>query len=168
MKISENLIKDKKIVGVSSSGKPILMVETHGGLFAFFTKNEWGHVDTLATAAHKAIGVWLSEKKDPGLQWNQTFDKSEGGNSENDNRYKSLYKSLFSPGSQSLSKSQLSDYFIVFDPETKNISLMTKNEVKYEIAIGELKKHYLIRDAALTAPVSRAEFHQLFKSIRNK
>lgn len=57
------MIKKKCFVGTASSGNPVLLIETYGGLFACFAKNSNGEIETLSTAPHRAIALFLAEKR---------------------------------------------------------------------------------------------------------
>ena len=164
MKITEHLIKDKQIVGLSSKGEPVLMVETNGGLFAFFTKGENGQVETLAAAAHKAIGAWMAEKKDPGLQWNKDFLKAEPNGPSDIKISGILRKAMFAPTADNLQKN-ISDVYIVYDPSTFVIGIMDESTIKEGITAGEIGRHCLIRNTSLQDVVCRIETHPLFKGM---
>ena len=159
MKIEQSQIKEKQIVGITSDGQPVLMIQTHGGLFAFFAKKE-GQIETLATGAHKAIASWVAEKKSPGLKWNAEFLKSEGQSS----KYETLHKAMFAQVEAPLQKSTSEEIYIVYDTDTQVIGLMDQETVIDGIACNEIKKSCLIRPHSLSEPATRMEFHPLYKA----
>lgn len=77
MKIDKDQIAETFIAGKTKDGKNIVYVATHGGLHAFFCKDEDGNVSSIGAAPHKAIARFLAEKKEPGIKWNEDFNKSE-------------------------------------------------------------------------------------------
>ena len=56
MKIDEKSILSRDIVGKTESGTPVLLIVTHGGLYAFFTKKN-DKIETLSMAPQVAIGA---------------------------------------------------------------------------------------------------------------
>ena len=101
MVINPNQIKEKKIVGQTSDGQPVLMVLTHGGLYAFFTRKN-GSIETLSTGAHRGIASWMAEKREPTIKWNAEFLKSEESTT-----YETLKKALFIQVPEELRKAKI-------------------------------------------------------------
>lgn len=145
MKINNEMIKKKKFVGTTGEGMPILLVETHGGLYACFTQNKKGEVETLAATPHKAITFFLAEKKDPSLKWKESLDdlvkSKEASVSE------SFKKLMFEP--PRLSKSDTNVY-IVYDIETGFTAIGEIQDLKEAYESKELHSSFLIRKSDLS------------------
>jgi hypothetical protein len=77
MKIDKDQIAETFIAGKTKDGKNIVYVATHGGLHAFFCKDENGDISAIGAAPHKSIAKFLAEKKESGIKWNEELDKSE-------------------------------------------------------------------------------------------
>jgi len=152
MKIDDHMVSIKKTVGSRGNRSPVVMIVTHGGLYAFFSKNNNGDIETLGMAPHKAIAAWMSEKKARDIKWNEGFIKSECN--ELDNLKKSKGDSftrfrnmLFS--STLLKNDTKSEYYIVYDTEKVIIGMMHKNEIQKEIDLGNVSKGTIIRNVNL-------------------
>lgn len=174
MNITPNLIAVQQIAGSSKEGKPVLYVLSKGGLHAFFTKDTNGTVVTLGTAPHRAIAMWMAEKRDPGLKWDADFKKSEVD-------YDSLHKSeaetfvklhtlFFYPvEGADLIKGEPKDEYFVYDTRTKVIGVMDSETVSESIKKGEIDRFCLIRPTDLSEPPSVMEFHpRYFSFFREK
>jgi len=57
-------------VGTGPNDAPIIMVETHGGLFACFMK-AGDKVEPISAMNHLALASWVAEKRIPGATWNK-------------------------------------------------------------------------------------------------
>ena len=82
MKIDKDMVLKRDIVGKKADGSPVVMLVTHGGLYAFFSKNNNGEVETLGMAPHKAIAAWMSEQKARDIKWEEGFMKNENSEME--------------------------------------------------------------------------------------
>lgn len=77
MKIDKDQMAETFIAGKTSDGRNVVYVATHGGLHAFFCKDKEGNISAIGAAPHRAISRFLAEKKEPGIKWNEEFNKSE-------------------------------------------------------------------------------------------
>mgnify|MGYP003334811720 FL=1 len=154
MKISKDMIKKKKFVGTTGKGAPILLVETHGGLYACFAQNDRGEIETLSAAPHKAIALFLAEKKDKNLKWREELD--ELVKSRETQLSKSLKQKMFAP--TVLSKSE-TDCYLVYDFDEGSV-IITKSEDLLELHKNkEIKSNSLIRKSDLSEePVFASDF----------
>lgn len=67
MRLDSKHIKKKEVVGILR-GNPVHMVETTGGLHLIFAMHD-GRYEPIGTGPHKAVAMWMAEKKEPALQW---------------------------------------------------------------------------------------------------
>jgi hypothetical protein len=156
MKITEDLIKNKFVAGHTGDGKPIVFVETHGGLFACFAKSRDGTFETLATAPHKAILRWMCEKKDKGIQWSPDF---KGEQVTDVQKFETLRFALMGP--EQMHKSDTSDY-IVYDVANQVIAVMDQEELEKSIKSGEIPPNAIMRKADCSGKVTVASMHPVF------
>ena len=166
MRIDDKMIAEKKIVGKTGDGDPVVLILTHGGLYAFFSKNASG-IDTLGMAPHKAIAAWLAEKKAGSIKWKDDFLKNEAVEFQelkknNDHLFMRLRKLLFSAGTL---KKTLNDegYYLVYDTGEFNIAVMHKDEIKEGIKDGSIDRYFLVRNLNLTEAAQLIEDHKEFR-----
>lgn len=166
MKIDNNMIAKKDVVGQRADGSPVVMIVTHGGLFAFFSKTKKGEVETLGMAPHKAIAAWMTEKKARDIKWKDDFAKSEQTEIEdlkksNKSSYVRLRKLLFS--NQLLKNQEKSDYYIIYDTKEIVIGVMHKTEIQSALDSGSLYKESFVRNVNLNEPVQFISQHKEFR-----
>ena len=75
IKLSGPQIKNKSIIG-SLHGKPVHMVETSGGLHLIVAYED-GILKTLGAGPHRAVAMFVAEKKEPDVKWAEDLNKSE-------------------------------------------------------------------------------------------
>lgn len=151
MKIAEHLIKTKAKAGRTSKGSNVMYVETHGGLHAFFIKNEnkW---EALGAAQHKAIASFFAEKKADSenmgkIEWEKDFiaksvqEENDLKKSE-DSEFEKSRSKFFYPSD--LNKNS-SDY-LIYDISEKEIDVMDKENVEYGLKNSLFGKDVLIRN----------------------
>lgn len=164
MKIDEKSILSKEVVGKTDEGNPVLLVVTHGGLYAFFTKKE-NKIETLSMAPQVAIGAWMAEKKEK-ITWNEGFLKSEKYQYDNLRKsegemFKKLRKAMMSP----LLKAECvkeEGYYYIYDTGTFDIGIMHKEDIKWGLRKGEISDLCLIRKLTLTEPICVIRNHREF------
>jgi hypothetical protein len=162
------MIETKEHAGTSSSGSPIIYILSKGGLHAFFSKDKDGEVTTLGTAPHRAIAVWMSEKKDPGLKWKDGFlAKSEitvdDIKKNDENRFDKLRSLIFyTQNAGLLAKNQSNDSFLIYDSDQHYIGVHSKQEILDALKKGEVSKFAVARDIGLTTSPSVLEMHPAF------
>ena len=165
MRIDNEMVLKKEISGTRKDGSPVVMIVTYGGLYAFFSKNNNGDVETLGMAPHKAIAAWMAEQKAKDIKWNEGFLKSEKTDTETlskseDNIYIKLRNLLFN---DTLVKSEIkSDYYIIYDLNDISIGVMKKNEIQEMLDSGEAHNNYLVRNLNLTEPYEFITEHKEF------
>lgn len=143
MKIAPELIKTKAKAGKTEDGSPVMYIETHGGLHAFFSKKEEKWV-ALGAAQHRAIASFFAEKKAESellgkIKWTEDFL----GKSEQESRTEAdrLRNEFFYPVEL---KKTPGDY-LVYDLTTKEIDLMDHENVSYGIENQLFSENTLIR-----------------------
>jgi hypothetical protein len=173
MKIPEKHIEIKEIAG-KLHGEPVVYIKTLGGLHAIFAKAD-DKIISLGAAPHKAIAMFLAEKKDPAIKWNEEFSKSDSisinlAKSEPD-RYSMLKDMLF--GMPSLVKSELKevaaikDVYIAYDYKDKSINLYKKEAVIDLIKSNNIHDAVAIRPLDLSQPISIIRLHPDFEDTYN-
>lgn len=158
MKITDDLVKNKFVAGHTSEGKPIIFVETHGGLFACFSKSKSGGYETLATAPHKAILRWMCEKKEKGLQWSPEFTGEQPTHAQ---KFAQMREAMFSPDQVKKSESDSDDY-MVYDVENKAFAIMDGEELEKSIKTKEIGRMCILRKSDCTEKPSFASVHPRF------
>lgn len=164
MKIDESMIMSKKVVGARSGNRPVVMIVTHGGLYAFFCKNSKNEVETLGMAPHKAIASWMAEKQARDIEWKDDFSKSEDNmsslkKSRNDD-YLKLREIIFS---NTLLKSEMnSDQYLVYDTRNITIGVFSKTEILGMIKSRDVHPESFVRNINLSEPVSFLSEHREF------
>lgn len=166
MKIEDKMIAEKKIVGKTADGDPVVMVVTHGGLYAFFSKSG-NTISTLGMAPHKAIALWMAERKAGSIKWKDDFIKNENNElkelrKNNDTMFVRLRKLMFSPNAL-VKTTEVSDYFIVYDTINLDIAVLHRDEVADGILVKSIKPSFLIRNVNLTESVGLVSDHKEFK-----
>lgn len=166
MKIDNEMVLKKEIAGKRKDGSPVVMLVTHGGLYAFFSKNENGGIETLGMAPHKAIAAWMSEQKARDIEWNSGFLKSEKTESlENlsknkQNLYVRLRNLLFSDSL--IKNTEKSDYYIIYDTKKINIGIMHKDEIQQKINSKEIYRESFVRNINMNEPCEILSLHKEF------
>lgn len=153
MNIPKDQIEAKSYAGECGDGSGIVYVQTKGGLHAFFTKNSDGQVESIAASPHKAISMWMAEKKDPKIKWDSGF-MSDGPTAMEKSEtalFDRLRETIFCPH-VSLSKSSASGSYMVYDWKKAQIQICPLDELFEMIAQKELKGHELVRPSDLSAP----------------
>jgi hypothetical protein len=165
MMIDKHMIAEQKMVGKTKDGSPVLYVTTHGGLFGFFTKKQ-GEVETLATAPHKAIAIWMAEKKTGGIKWKPDFVKSEDGISDlkkhKADRFSKYHKLMFNQQVTDMAKSE---FYFVYDMNQSEIGLLTKSVIQErmgKLSQSELK-NFVVRNATLSDRPDLLIYHKEFR-----
>lgn len=152
MRLDTEHIKEKKVVGKISDGRPVVMIETHGGLFAMFARGKHSDVETLATAPHKAICAFLAEekvKKDGDeIKWNDKLDETV--KSEEQDRFEILRKKLFDP-ELGLAKAECHSY-LFYDQVEGSFELIGESELQKAIDAGEIYRFGFLRKADFSEP----------------
>ena len=138
MKIEQGHIDKREIAGKTEDGRNIVYISTKGGLHSFFCKNKDGEIVSIGAAPHAAIAKFLASKKEPGIQWNEEFSKSESLQ-KSETTFDTLRKFMFSD--LSLKKSEVSDTYLVYCTIKREISAMRKNEIIEGIKKKELDKY---------------------------
>jgi hypothetical protein len=171
IKIASSMIAKKAVAG-KLSGEPVLYVLTKGGLHAFFSKED-GKLTTLATAPHRAIGIFFAEKKakelDKKLEWSGEFlqkneqDITDLIKSEEDGLFNSLRAKMFAPKQK---KHVPSPNYYVYDIKSKNIGMMSGKDVALAVANKTLPKDSAIRREDLSDDVpSHHSIHPDFANL---
>lgn len=159
MMITDEHIAEKKVAGKSGEGSPLLYVVSKGGLHAFFTKKN-GEIHSLGAAPHKAIAMWMAEKRDPDLSWSKDFlSKSEYERMDLAKsiarRFEEIRTMFFSP---EIRKSEgSSDEYTVYDSANRQFMSMTKAEILEGVKNRTLDKLAMVRPADLSGPVVLAQ-----------
>lgn len=166
MKIDKEMVLTKDVVGKKSDGSPVVMLVTHGGLYAFFSKNDKGDIETLGMAPHKAIAAWMSEQKARDIKWNSDFLKSEENeleklNKSEENIYLRLRKLLFS--SDLIKSAEKSNYYIVYDTKKIQICVMHKEDIQKSLDSGDLYEESFVRNLNLNEPCCFVSQHKEFR-----
>lgn len=166
MKIDEKSILSKEIVGLTSEGNPVLLVVTHGGLYAFFTKKE-DKIETLSMAPQVAIGAWMAEKKET-IKWNDGFLKSEKYQYNNlikseGEMFKKLRKAMMSP-TLNLNCVKEEGYYYIYDTSTFDIGIMHKEDIKWGLQKKEISDLCLVRNLTLAEPIYVIRNHKEFNN----
>lgn len=137
MKIDANQIKEKHIAGQTKDGDPVVYIETVGGLCAFFAKQE-GKIAAIGAAPHKEIAKFLSEKKSPGIKWNEEdMSKAEG------EFFMNLRKMLFMAKQSEPVGSK--DVYMIYDIEKVEFTVLDKGDFNPK----DFKPYALVRNFAL-------------------
>lgn len=153
MKLKDTDIAVKSIAGECKDGKPIVYIQTTGGLHAVFKKNKDSQIEAIAAAPHIGIMKWLAEKKEPDLKWKEGFENDDLNKSEKV-YFDELRKMIFSPKAKNLiSKNE--DIYLVYDYHSNKIEMMDKEELKDTINL--LPSHTLIRKSSLEEGVLTKE-----------
>jgi hypothetical protein len=168
MQIKQDMIAEKKVVGKTSEGNPVVMVLTHGGLYAFFAKRN-NETETLGLSPHKAIGAWMAEKKDPSIKWSDGFLKSENNEYEDlkkseSDLFKRLRHALFSKSVNLQKSEEYKDFYIIYNPRTFDIGIMHKADIKKELLAKNFDRYSIVRNINLSEPPVTIEFHGEFSN----
>ena len=165
MKITEKQLKDKQLAGKTKEGKPVLYVETHGGLHLFFVKKD-KKLESLSAAPHKAIAQWMAEKKEK-INWGKDFlGKSEMAMDLQKNEealFLKLRSLLWGKSQDSIEKNR--DSFLLYDHHSKEFQFLGKSELIEEIEEGKVNRFSVIRELSLEDPASLISDHKKFKDL---
>jgi len=162
MKIEENMIASKVVAGKRASGSPVVMIVTHGGLYAFFAKNDKHEIETLGMAPHKGIAAWMAEKKVRDITWEPNFNKSEQTELEDLKKSHETFASKFKSSlfSAILVKSQAkSNRYMVYDSRSGSMGIMTKSEIQDLINKKGIYEWSFVRNTAFNEPVTFLRDH---------
>jgi len=67
MNLDRKHIKKKEVIGKLRQ-QPVYLVETKGGLHLVFANSSRGY-EPIGTGPHKAVALWMAEKREPDVQW---------------------------------------------------------------------------------------------------
>lgn len=150
MKISDDQIQEKKVVGTTKDGNPVVYILTKGGLHAFFGQTENG-IEALAAAPHIAIAKYFAEKKH-GVKWNE-IQKSKAMS------YTMLRDALFNKEMPIIKSEAANDRYFIYVTRyfTPSIEIMSKSEVIDGIKSGQLRDLDMVRPANFSAPIKFIE-----------
>lgn len=155
MKISDDLIKRKKVAGWTQDGRPLLLVETHGGLYAMFLKKKQGGFEAIAAAPHLAVCCFMAEKREPHVRWQEDLlHKSEKQAEER--AYRILKEAATAdkvPGDEN------SGDYIVWDPVNSLAAVMDVFTLRDAIKKGEVDPTDVVRRVELTDEPHMAVVH---------
>ena len=159
MIIKEEQIAEKKLAGVSGKDSPVLYIVSKGGLHAFFTKKD-GQIESLGAAPHKAIAMWMAEKRDPELKWNKEFlSKTEYDQSDLAKSIKRKFEEIrvmfFDPIIQK--SENISEEYTVYDYANKTFLSMNKSEIIESVINKSLDKLAMVRPSDFSGPVKFAQ-----------
>lgn len=162
MKIDSHMVAKRVVAGKRANGNPVVMIVTHGGLYAFFAKNDKHEVETLGMAPHKAIAAWMAEKKVRDIQWETDFNKNEQNDLEDlrkshesfSERFK---KSLFS--NVLVKNNKKLDNYMVYDSKSGSMGLLTKKEIQSLIDEKSIYEWSFVRNMAFNEPVKFLRDH---------
>jgi hypothetical protein len=157
MKITEDLVKNKLLAGHTAAGAPVIMIETHGGLFACFAKSKGGGFETLATAPHKAILRWMCETKEKGIRWTPEFTGDQPTEAQ---KFATMRSAVLGP--EQVNKSETNDY-MVYDVQNQVIAIMDKTELEKSIKSNEIPPHSILRKSDCSDRPTTAELHPWFR-----
>jgi len=167
MKISSDQIDTKSLAGKTGGGQPIVYIASKGGLHAFFYKNADGNIESLAAAPHRAIAQWMAEQKDPKIEWDSDFGKSEDKLAVFDkNRFHRLRSLMFQQTVLSKSENIPSNQYLVYSIPAQIIVIQTAEELTKNIKDGGISRSCLVRNLALIEPVCLISDHPKFKDVR--
>lgn len=166
MKIPEKNIKIKKIAGYTKNETPIVYVVTDGGLHAFFSKNKDKEIESLAAAPHRAIAMFMAEKRSPGLKWDEDFlTKGENFVDDIEKKEKFIFgkfkEVMWSPIQKSLDG--LKSKFLVYYVYDKSFQVLDKAEILDGIKEGEIDEFTIVRELTLDKPATIISLHPEFK-----
>lgn len=159
MIIKDDQIAEKKLAGISGKDSPVLYIVSKGGLHAFFTKKN-GEIHSLGAAPHKAIAMWMAEKRDPELKWNQEFlSKSQYERwdlaKSVARRFEEIRSMFFDP---TIQKSESNtDKYTVYDHRNKDFLSMNKMEIIDAVSNKTLDPLAMVRLADFSGPVEFAQ-----------
>lgn len=128
MNIKESDIAVRSVAGHTKEGKPIVYIQSHGGLHAVFKRSEDGGIESIAAAPHRAIMKWMAEKKEPGLKWEEDFHKSENLAKSESDMFQRMRSIVFSdPQYPPLDNPE--QLCIVYNYDQKTMEIMSKSEI---------------------------------------
>lgn len=161
MHISKENIKIKQLAGKTDDGKNILYIETIGGLHALFTTNSDGQLESIAASPHKAITIWMANKKNKKIDWNKEFLDNHNNSLEKSELmlFDKLRQTIFSE--KMPINSTTSDLFLVYDWKVGKIDIVTKSTMIDAYHNSEYFGHEIVRSADLKTPPQLLKFYYI-------
>lgn len=158
MTITEDQIAEKKVAGTAGDGNPVLYIVSKGGLHAFFAKKD-GQIQSLGAAPHRAIAMWMAEKRDSSVKWDKDFlSKSEYDRLDLAKSVARRFEEIRTMFFGEVRKSEgTSDDYLVYESSSRRFMSMTKSEIVAGVRKGTLDKLAMVRPADLSAPVALAQ-----------
>ena len=162
MKIDSHMVAKKVVAGKRANGNPVVMIVTHGGLYAFFAKNDAHEIETLGMAPHKGIAAWMAEKKVRDITWESDFNKHEQTELEDLKKSHESFaerfkKSLFS-NVLVKSNNKLKDY-LVYDSRSGSMGIMAKGEIQSLVDQKAIYEWSFVRNMSFNEPVQFLKDH---------
>lgn len=74
MKLTGPQIKSREIIG-HLENRPVHMIESIGGLHLIVMMKN-GNLETLGVGPHRAVAMFVAEKKEPDIVWSEYLTKS--------------------------------------------------------------------------------------------
>lgn len=159
MKLDASQIKEKTVAGYVGKD-PVVYVYSHGGLHAFFKKDDDGNITSIGAAPHKGIAKFLATKKEPQIKWEKDFlDDGHLSKSEGD-LFLELRSAIFSP-SMEIKKSESTVYYL-YDTTQKTIEILDKAEIQERIDNKEVDLYCFIRNTDLSREASILKYSDEF------
>lgn len=166
MKISADQIDTKALAGKGSDGEPIVYISSKGGLHCFFRKNKAGGIESLSAAPHKAIAQWMAEQKDPKIEWDEDFQKSEDKIEKSESaRFIRFRKVMLNPTILTKSESNPLGRYFVYNVDEQWIEHAAKEDIVKSIEGGKISQFCLVRKCDLTEPLYAVFNHPDFKDV---
>jgi hypothetical protein len=144
MKIKDTDIAAKSIAGEDENGKPIVYVQTTGGLHAVFKRAKDGSVESIAAAPHIGIMKWLAEKKEPNLKWKNNFNNSNELEKAEESMFLRMRNIFFSPKTDAPLPNP-NGLLMVYNIDNSSIQIIEKSELNKTSIVSSS----LIRDLSL-------------------
>jgi hypothetical protein len=147
MKIDASQIKEKCIAGYSNSS-PIVYVYSHGGLHAFFKKEDDGAIVAIGAAPHKGIAKFLALKKDPDIKWEKDFIEEKNLSKSEEDIFLQLRSVIFSKTLE-IKKSESTTYYL-YEISKKTIEILDKAEIENRVKNSAVDLYSLVRNTDLS------------------
>lgn len=158
MKIKDSDISIRSIAGKDEEGRPIVYIQTNGGLHAVFRKTKNDEIESLAAAPHIAIMKWLAEKKEPSIKWNDDFEKNNDLQKAEEDLFKRVRKIVFAPKLES-PISNPENLYAVYNYESSTIEIFQKSDLAS--ALVNYPDSTILRDLSLAdLPKTKRDFMQ--------
>ncbi len=143
MKIKDSDIAVRSVAGYTKEGKPVIYIQSVGGLHALFKKTDNGGIEAVAAAPHIAIMKWMAEKKESGLKWEKDFNKSEDLAKSEGDMFQRMRNIMFAPQAELPNPEGLC---MVYNYYAKTMQIMTKSEVASDKTVLDW---HLVRDLSM-------------------